>query len=125
MEKTLYQLVMSQTGVMSTVLSGKHCNRCETLHKTFAIAMERLYLHKTCTTDVPEELHVACVTHCEEFDNIRSLEFVRKYLTDYQSVKDNALAGKFDKTAQSHCQCCNLVNLQQILDYVINISDSD
>ena len=63
---------------------------CQILHKAFAIAIERLYLHKTCTTDVPKELLVACVTHYEGFGKIRSLEFVKKYLTDYQSVKDNA-----------------------------------
>ena len=45
---TLYQLGMRQSGVMSMILSGKHCNRCQTLHKTFAIAIERLYLQKTC-----------------------------------------------------------------------------
>ena len=28
LEKTLYQLGMCQPGVMSTVLSGKHCNFC-------------------------------------------------------------------------------------------------
>ena len=51
----------------------------------------RYYIkHKTCTTDVPKELLVACVTHYEEFGKIRSLEFVKKCLIDYQSVKDNA-----------------------------------
>ena len=85
---------------MIRVLSGKHWNRYQTLHKTFAIAIERLYLHKTYTIDVHEELHVACVTHYEEFGKIRSLEIVKRYLTDdYQPIKDNALAGKFGKTA--------------------------
>ena len=44
------------------VLSGKHCNRCQTLHKTVTITIEILYLHKTSTIDIPEELHMACVT---------------------------------------------------------------
>ena len=44
LEETLYQLGMCPPGVMSTVLSGKHCNRCQTLHKTFPIATERLYV---------------------------------------------------------------------------------
>ena len=106
-------------------LSGKHYNRCQALHETIAIAIERLYLHKTSKTDVPEKLQVAYVTHYEEFGNIRSLEFVKMQLTGYQSVKDNALAGKFGKTVQSRYQYCNLVNLQQMLHYVTNISDSD
>ena len=42
-----------------------------------------------------------CVIHYEEFGKIRSLEFMKKHLTGYQSVKDDALAGKFGKTAQS------------------------
>ena len=58
------------------------------LHKTFAITIKRLYLPKTCTIDVPQELQVACVAHCKKFGKIRSLEFVKKYLTGYQSVKD-------------------------------------
>ena len=103
----------------------KHCNRCWTLHKTFTIATERLYLHKTCATDVPEELQVACATHNEEFRKIRSLEFVKKCLTDYRYVKDNALAGRFGEIAQYRFQYCNLVNLQQMLHYVINVSDFD
>ena len=70
---------------MSTTLLGKHCNRLQTLHKTFAVAIERLYLHKTtCTINVPEELQVVCVTHFEE---VTSLEFVKKYLTYYKSVR--------------------------------------
>ena len=44
------------------VLSGKHCNGCQTLHKTVTITIEILYLHKTSTIDIPEELHMACVT---------------------------------------------------------------
>ena len=100
-------------------------NRCQALHKTFAIGIERLYLHKTCTTHAPEELQVAYVTHYEEFGKIRSLEFVKKYLAGFLSVKDNALAGKFGKTAQSRFQYCILVNLQQKLHYVINITDFD
>ena len=47
------------------------------------MAIERLYLHKTCTTDVPEELQVAYITYYEGFRKINSLEFVKKYLTDY------------------------------------------
>ena len=43
---TLYQLGMCQPGVISLVLSGKYCNRCQTLYKTFAIATERLYLQR-------------------------------------------------------------------------------
>ena len=66
-----------------------------------------------------------CVIHYEEFGKIRSLEFVKKHLTDYQSVKHNVLAGKFGKTAQSRFQYCNLVNLKQMLHYVINQSISD
>ena len=113
-----------QPGVMSAVFSGKHCSRCQTLHKTFAIATERLYLHKICTIDVPEELQVVCVTHYEEFGKIRSFEFAKKEPHSL-SVKNNALAGKFGKPAQSRFQYCNLVNLQQILHYVISISNSD
>ena len=45
-------------GVISTVLCGKHCNRCQTLHKTFTIALERLYLHTTCAIDLPKERSV-------------------------------------------------------------------
>ena len=41
-----------------------------------------------------------CVTHYEEFGKIRAFEFVKKYFTDYQCVKDNALAGKVGKTAR-------------------------
>ena len=60
---------------------------------------------------------MACVTHYEEFGKIRSLEIVKRYLTDhYQPIKDNALAGKFGKTAQSRFQY--LVNLQQILNFM-------
>ena len=58
-----------------------------------------------------------CVTHYEEFGKIRSLEIVKRYLTDdYQPIKDNALAGKFGKTAQSRFQY--LVNLQHILNFM-------
>ena len=60
-----------------------------------------MYLHETRTIDVPEELQVAGVTYYEEFGKIRSLKFVKKSLTDYQSVKDNVLAGKFGNTGQS------------------------
>ena len=87
MEETLYQLGKCQPGVVITVLYGEHWIPCQTLHETFNIAIERLYLHKTCTTDVPAELKMACVTHYEEFGKIKLLEFVKKYLTDYQSVK--------------------------------------
>ena len=59
-------LGICQPGVMSTVLAGKHCNRCKTLHKTFGIAIKRLYPRKSCTVDVPEELQVARVAHYEE-----------------------------------------------------------
>ena len=86
---------MCQPVILSTVFSGKHCNCCQTLDKIFAKAIERLYLHKTCTSDVPAELQVVCLTHYEEFGKVRSLEFVKKHLTDDNSVKDNALAGKF------------------------------
>ena len=48
---------------------------------------------------------------------------MKKHLTDYQSVKDNALAGRFGKTAQSRFQYYNLVNLQQMLHHVINMRD--
>ena len=71
-----YQLEMCQPSIMSTDLSGKYCNRCQTLHKTFATAINTLYIHKTCTIDVPEQLQVACVTHYEESGKIRSFEFV-------------------------------------------------
>ena len=74
--------------------------------KLYRIAIERLYLHKTCTIDVPDELPVAHITYFEEFREINSLEFGKKYLTDYQSVIDNALAGKFRKTTQSRFQYC-------------------
>ena len=121
LRETLHQLAMCQSGVMNTVLYGKHCNCCQTLRKTFGIAIERLYLHKNCTIDVPEELQVMCVTHYEELGRITSLEFVKKYLKDYQSVKDKALAGKFGRTAQYLFQYCNLLNLQQIFHYVSNI----
>ena len=126
MEETLYQLGMRQLGVISTVLSGKHRIVVRHYIKHYiAIGIERLYLHKTCTTHAPEELQVAYVTHYEEFGKIRSLEFVKKYLAGFLSVKDNALAGKFGKTAQSRFQYCILVNLQQKLHYVINITDFD
>ena len=88
---------MCQPGIMSTVFSGKHCSCCQTLDKIFAKAFERLYLNKTC--DVPEELQVVCLTHYEEFGKVRSLEFVKKHLTDDNSVKDNALARKFGNTS--------------------------
>ena len=68
---------------------------------------------------------MACATHNEELGKIRSLESVKKYLTDCQSVKDKALAGKFGKTAQSRFQYCNLVNLRQMFHYVNNICDYD
>ena len=90
----------------------------------FGIAIERLYLHKTCATDAPEELKVVCVTHYKEFVKIKFLEFVKKYLTDYQSVKDK-LADEFGKTAQFRFENCSLLNLQQMFRYVINISDFD
>ena len=61
----------------------------------------------------------------ELFSKIRFLEFAKKYLTNYQSVKDNALTIKLGKTTQSRFQYYNLVNLHQILHYVINISDFD
>ena len=116
---------MCQPVILSTVFSGKHCNCCQTLDKIFAKAIERLYLHKTCTSDVPAELQVVCLTHYEEFGKVRSLEFVKKHLTDDNSVKDNALAGKFGNTSQSRFQYCNLVNLHQMLHYVMNIYDFD
>ena len=80
------------------------------LHKIFAMAIKALYLHKNCKIDVSKELQVACVTLFEEFGKIWSLEFVKKYLTYYQSVKDIASAGKFDKISRSRFQYCNLVN---------------
>ena len=123
--KKTYQLGMCQSGIMSTVLYGKHCSRCQTLHKKFGLGTEGLYLHKPYTIDVSEEVQVACATHNEELGKIRSLESVKKYLTDCQSVKDKALAGKFGKTAQSRFQYCNLVNLRQMFHYVNNISDYD
>ena len=86
LEETLYQLGMCQPGVMSTVLNGKHCIRFQTLHKTFLIAIERLYLNKICTIDVPEEQQKESVTHYEELGKIRSLEYVKKYFTDHPSV---------------------------------------
>ena len=62
--------------------------------KLYRIAIERL------------QLPVAHITYFEEFREINSLEFGKKYLTDYQSVIDNALAGRFRKTAQSRFQYC-------------------
>ena len=59
------------------------------------------------------------------FESEFEFEFVKKYLAGFLSVKDNALAGKFGKTAQSRFQYCILVNLQQKLHYVINITDFD
>ena len=41
---------------------------------------------------------------------IRSLKFVKKYLTDYQSIKDTVLAGQFSKNAQPWFQYCNLIS---------------
>ena len=90
----------------------KALNSLSDLNKTFGIAIERLYLQKTCTTDVPEELKVVCVTHYEEFGRIATIEFVKKYLTDYQSVNDKALAGEFGKNVQFWFENCNLLNLQ-------------
>ena len=83
--RNIYQLGIGQLNVRSKVLSRKHCNRFQTFHKTFDIAIERLYLHKTCTIDVQEELQLACVTHYEEFGNIKSFEFVKNSIQ-----KDNA-----------------------------------
>lgn len=67
LEKALCELGMCQPSFKRTVLSGKECNHCQTLHKTFAMEIEMI-----CTNDVPKE--------------IKSLEFVQKYLTGYQSV---------------------------------------
>lgn len=46
------------------------------------------------------------VSYYEEFGKIRSLEFAKKYLTDYQRVKDNILTDNSGKTAQSQFQYC-------------------
>ena len=68
---------------------------------------------------------MGCVSNFEEFGKIRSLEFVKKYVNDYESIENNVLAGIFGKTAHSWFQYCNLVNLQQLLHYVINTSYFD
>lgn len=89
--ETLCQLGMYEPGVMNKVLCGKLCNRCQTLNKTFAITIERFYVQlmypKSCRWR-------ALLTLKNLVRLIVSLEFVKKYLTDYQSVKDNALADK-------------------------------
>ena len=66
-----------------------------------------------------------CVTHYEEFDKIRSLESVKKCLTDYESIKYNALPGHFGKTAQYWLQYCHLVSLQEMLHDAVNINEFD
>ena len=83
--RNFYQLGISQLNVSSKILFRKPCNRCQAFHKKFDIAIERLYLNKTCTIDVQEELQLACVTHYEEFGNIKSFEFVKNSIR-----KDNA-----------------------------------
>ena len=97
---------MCQPGVMSTVFSGKHCNRCQTVHKTFVIAIERWYVHKTCTIDVPVSLTMKNLVRLDLLNSWKSN-------SDYQSIKDNVLAGRFVKTAQSWSQYCNIALCNQ------------
>ena len=37
----------------------------------------------------------ACITVCEEFDEIKCLKSVKMYLTDNESINDRAFAGHF------------------------------
>ena len=97
---------MCQHGVVSTVFSGKHCNRCQTVHKTFIIAIERWYVHKTCTIDVRVSLTMKNLVRLDLLNSWKSN-------SDYQSIKDNVLAGRFVKTAQSWSQYCNIALCNQ------------
>ena len=44
LEKALCELGMCQPSFKRTVLSVKECTHCQTLHKTFAMEIERLYV---------------------------------------------------------------------------------
>lgn len=85
----------------------------------------RDFLQKYFPFEVPKKLQESCVTDCEEFDTIKFFESLKKCLTEYESIKDNTLASHFRMTAKYWPQYCNLVSLQQMLHYTININDFD
>ena len=120
--KLYISLGMCPLGVKGTVLSGKHCSLCQTLHITFPIAIERLYLQLM----YPKSWTWLVLLNMKNLVRV-DLFWIREKIPHRLSVKDNdnALAGKFGKTTQSRFQNCNLINLQQMLHYVIDIGDFD
>ena len=65
------------------------------LHLAFVKAIKRLFLQKYSLFEASKK--TTRVTHYEELDKIRSLEFD----TDYESIKDNELAGRFGRISQN------------------------
>lgn len=125
-EDVLFQAGLCSSGSISGVMSGKHYNRCWTVHEAFAEALERLFIERFMP-EVPEVLAVVAQSSPgnEDVRGLLDEEIIDEYDRNYQALNTSCWKGDFGKTPQFWCQYMKLVDRQHQFHYSINRNDFD
>ncbi len=125
-EDILFQTSLCSSGSITGVLSGKHYNRCWTVHEAFSEALERLFLERFMS-DMPDSIkeYSKSPPEVSGVPPIIHEDDVKEYLTQYQSKILRCLNGDFGRTPQYLAQYMILVDRQRMLHYSVNSNDYD
>lgn len=121
----LVQSGLLANGSVNGFLTGKHFNRCKTLHPVVSVTFKALHFRKFLSEKHDEDLEADLINVLNEQDISFILNSQNELLKEYSEYFNDTLVGKHGKTPQFIAIYIHYIELYQLFERAMRTSDVD